>query len=290
MRSISCTRWLLLAAILGVSAACRKAPTPAAAPHVILAWEDALPENADDARWQAAVEHLAPLIAQDLVEPRLMELSTPEIRVRGLTDGEQVAFRLEWKDDTADDLPRSALFCDACAIQTPSRIEPDIPAPQMGEPGRPVEIVMWNAAWQAVVDGRSDDIRAIFPNASVDHYPFEAASLQEGSPERREMALRFAPARALGNMMAGPRSSPVEELIAEGPGTLTPRGEGRSAASGRRQEDGWAVVIRRPVPDGLSPQNGSQIAFAVWEGSREEVGARKMRTGWIPLTVEERNP
>jgi hypothetical protein len=25
------------------------------------------------------------------------------------------------------------------------------------------------------------------------------------------------------------------------------------------------------------------MAFAVWQGSRTEAGARKMRTGWIPL-------
>jgi hypothetical protein len=36
------------------------------------------------------------------------------------------------------------------------------------------------------------------------------------------MAARYAPARAVGNEMAGPRERPVEDLIAEGPGTLSP--------------------------------------------------------------------
>jgi hypothetical protein len=45
------------------------------------------------------------------------------------------------------------------------------------------------------------------------------------------------------------------------------------------------VVITRPLPAGLTPKSPSQIAFAVWEGSRQEAGARKMRTGWIPISI-----
>jgi hypothetical protein len=47
------------------------------------------------------------------------------------------------------------------------------------------------------------------------------------------------------------------------------------------------VVLIRQLPAGLSAANGSQVAFAVWEGSREEIGSRKMRTGWIPLVMKE---
>jgi len=39
------------------------------------------------------------------------------------------------------------------------------------------------------------------------------------------------------------------------------------------------------MPEGLTPKTPSQIAFAVWEGGAQEVGARKMRTGWIPLSI-----
>ena len=102
------------------------------------------------------------------------------------------------------------------------------------------------------------------------------------------MAARYAPARTLGNAMAGPRDRPVQDLVAEGPGTLAPRPSGDSNGRGQRTPDGWAVVIRCKLPDGLSPQNGSQIAFAIWEGGRQEVGARKMRTGWIPLVWKEK--
>jgi hypothetical protein len=173
-------------------------------------------------------------------------------------------------------------------VQIPAKTEPTIPAPQMGEPGRPVEIVMWNAAWQAVVDGRGDSIRDLYPRASIDHYPFEAASLEKGSAAQGEMAARYAPARSLGNTMAGPRTTPVQDLMAEGPGTLAPRTPSASTGKGVRTNDGWAVVIRRPFPEGVSERTGTQIAFAVWDGAHEEVGARKMRTGWIPVVLKAR--
>ena len=171
-------------------------------------------------------------------------------------------------------------------MQLPVQPAADAPAPQMGEAGRTVEITYWRASWQAVCDGRGDSIRDIYPNAAVDHYPFEAASLAKGSPAQQAMERRYAPARAVGNTMAGPREKPVQDLIAEGPGTLTPAAPGDSNGRGRRIGDGWAVVISRKLPAGLTPGGRTQVAFAVWEGGHQEVGARKMRTGWVPLSLE----
>jgi hypothetical protein len=120
----------------------------------------------------------------------------------------------------------------------------------------------------------------------VDHYPFEAPSLEKGSKVQREMAARYAPALALGNRMAGPRERPVEDLIAEGPGTVTTARSTDSNGRGQRTETGWSVVISRKLPQGMSPGRRSQVAFAVWEGTHQEAGARKMRTGWVPIVVE----
>lgn len=269
-----------------LASGCQKAVPPAPLASVLVAACTAVPETPDDPAWDAVPEYVAKLIAQDLVEPRLLKLSTPEIRVRAVSNGSRMAFRLTWADAAKDGLPGPAQFVDACAVQLPRVIEATVPAPQMGEAGRPVDIVLWNAAWQATVDGRGDAIRDLQPRAAVDHYPFEAASLQPDSAAQREMATRFAPARAVGNTMAGPRKTPVQDLIAEGPGTLSPVPDGHSTGAGRRTDIGWSVVIVRDVPTGLTPQGGSQVAFAVWEGLHEEVGARKMRTAWIPLMFE----
>jgi hypothetical protein len=268
-------------AVLG----CRQAAPPPAPTGVELIPAAAILSDPADPAWTAAPEFVAPLLPQDLVEPRKLQPSTAEVRVRAISDGKQMAFRLEWTDDSSDDRPGPAEFSDACAVQLPARIEPTLPAPQMGEKGHPVEITFWTAAWQATVDGRSDSIQALYPNASVDHYPFQAKPLEKDPRGQQEMATRYAPALALGNRMAGPRPTPVQDLIAEGPGTLTPAAAAESTGRGQRTATGWSVVIARRLPAGLSPATGSQIALAVWEGTREEVGARKMRTGWINLTM-----
>jgi hypothetical protein len=270
-----------------VLAACQRAPVTSTA-EVVVASRPSLPSDPRDAAWNDVPAHVAPLILQDLVEPRLLKPSTAEVRVRAVTDGTRIALRLDWADATKDDLPGAARFSDACAVQFPARAAAEMPAPQMGEKGKPVEITFWRASWQATVDGRGDTIKDIYPGATVDHYPFQAASLEKGSQAQREMEARYSPARGLGNRMAGPRERPVEDLIAEGPGTLTPAPAAGSEGRGRRTEAGWSVLISRRLPEGLTPGKRSQVAFAIWEGAQQEAGSRKMRTGWVPIVVEEK--
>jgi hypothetical protein len=271
--------------LLATLAGCTPAP-PAPTTEVVAVHGAALPNDPGDAAWREAPVCTAPLIVQDMVEPRLLEPSTDKVQVRAITDGTRVAFRLEWADPTTNDLPGLGRFADACAVQLPERIEADVPAPQMGESGRPVQITYWRAFWQSTVDGRPDTIKALFPNATVDHYPFEAPSLAPGSEPQREMAQRYAPARALGNDMAGPRQRPVQDLVAEGPGTIRPAAETRSEGRGVHDEHGWNVVLSRPLPAGLDPGRRTQVAFAVWQGAHQEAGSRKMRSVWLPLTIE----
>jgi hypothetical protein len=278
-------KYLPVLVILALLAGCRKAPAPTT--EVVAFRVANLPSSPADEAWKDVPEHVAKLIPQDLVEPRLMTPSTQEIHVQAVTNGSEVAFRLRWADTEQNDLADAGRFTDACAVQIPRKIDANAPAPQMGEAGKPVDIIFWRADWQASVNGRGDTIRDLYPNASIDHYPFQAASLPPGSPEQKEMANRYAPAQALGNRRTGPRETPVESLTAEGPGTLGPGPANGARGQGARIENGWAVVIGRKLPEGLAPRVRTQIAFAVWEGSHQEVGARKMRTGWIPLSVRE---
>lgn len=246
-----------------------------------------LPPDPADRAWENAPEFVAKLLPQDLVDPRLMKASTPDVLVRALTSGSQIAFRLEWVDADQNDLPGAGRFPDACAVQIPAKIEPDLPDPQMGSQGKGVEIAYWRADWQASVDGRPDTIQAIFPNATADHYPFQAQSLTPGSDVQKEFARRYAPAEVVGNRREGPRTTPVEDLIAEGPGTLVPASKAVSSGKGVFSKTAWRVVIVRPLPSGLAPKSRTQVAFAVWQGSQQESGARKMRSGWSALAVQE---
>ena len=63
--------------------------------------------------------------------------------------------------------------------------------------------------------------------------------------------------------------------------------ESKGKGKGIHNAQGWSVVIVRPLPAGFGPKARTQIAFAVWEGSHEEAGARKLRTGWAPLAARE---
>ena len=276
----------IAATSLASALSCGKGGPRISPSEVVVARVGILPNDPEDTAWSGASVHPAALLLQDLVDPRLLEASTGRVDVQALSDGARVAFRLSWIDPTQDDRPGPSQFPDSCAVQLPAQVGRDVPAPQMGETGKAVEISYWRASWQAEADGRKDSIDALYPRAAVDHYPFEAASLPAGSPERRAMALRYAPARALGNTMAGPRTNPVEDLIGEGPGTLKRASTTRATGRGRRGAQGWEVVIARPLPEGLSGGARTQVAFAVWQGSHGEVGARKMRTPWIPISVE----
>lgn len=264
---------------------CRSGEGPTT-PEVVVISSNNVPLDPNDPIWKTAPRHLAKLIPQDLVEPRLTKPSTAEVQVKAVSNGTTVAFRLEWLDDSKSDLPGPARFIDGCAVQVPSKIEASVPDPQMGQTGKSVEITFWRADWQAIINGRKDSIKELYPNATVDHYPFEAKPLEKDEGAKAEMASRYSPARALGNGREGPRDSAVEELIAEGPGSLSkmpnPTGaKGKGIYNGK----GWTVVILRSLPKDLSPSNRSQIAFAVWEGAHGEVGARKMRSGWVPLLM-----
>ncbi len=272
----------VLSVVAGV--ACRRAIVSTPDVQVLSGQTVTLDVNASV--WGSAPVHLSKMIPQDLVEPRLMEASTQEVQIQAITDGREIAFRIEWPDETQNDLPGPARFMDGVAVQLPSKIDPNVPAPQMGETGKSVEISYWRADWQAIVDGRADDITSIYPNAKPDHYPFNAKSLEKDPEAQRQAALRYSPARALGNGREGPRTQPVEDLVAEGPGTLTPGPNQLSKGKGVRTSTGWAVVITRPLPAGFSKESPSQIAFAVWQGSHGETGARKMRSGWVNLILK----
>jgi len=275
---------LLITALL-FAGACRQAPHRTS--EVVAVTAPKLALDPSDPAWQQAPEYAAKLLPQDLVEPRLMKPSTAEVFVRALNNGTEIAFRLEWPDVAQNDLPGPGRFLDGCAIQIPAKADPELPDPQMGQSGKPVEITFWRADWQASMNGRADDIRSLYPNASIDHYPFEAKSLDTGSDAQKEMAKRYAPSAAVGNRRVGPRETPVEDMIAEGPGTLSPAPRTASRGKGFYGKQGWSVVMIRPLPAGLTPKTRTNIAFAVWDGSHEEAGARKMRSGWVPLAIRE---
>lgn len=269
---------LLLA--VGLAGCGRKAPPTTST--VVALRVGSLPSDGADPAWARAPLCVVTLLPQDIVEPRLLKASTPLLNVRALSDGVRLAFRLEWNDSTRSDLPGAARFSDACAIQFPQTHGADLPAPQMGEAGRAVEISYWSSAWQARVDGRTEDINELYPGTPVGHYPFEAEPLKPRAAEQQAMALRYAPAKHRGNWMAGDsvpaRGRYFHRLRAAWRRRLERRHEPQPAGPGGvggRQPGGVRRLGRR------APGSG---------GSEDEIGLDPAGNGRWSMTVTRKAP
>jgi hypothetical protein len=258
--------------------------------------EGALPR--DDpfaAAWDRARVVVVALLPQDVAEPRLVAKGVESLRLRALHDGSDVAFRLEWEDAEVDDLVDTDRSSDAVAIQLPAAGEGrGLPDSMMGEKGKPVEIALWRALWQRRVDGGEVGIDALYPNRTVDHYPPDAAKDPEA---RATLARLYEPPVAVENPVAAKTiAGPVEDLQAEGFGTLRSLGAARSTGCGVHRDGRWHVVISRPLDlaagarTSLRPGESTYVAVAVWDGGKNQRGALKMRSIWVPVTVEEVKP
>jgi len=220
---------------------------------------------------------------QQVATPTLAESSVGSLLVRSLHDGSQIAFHLEWGDEAKDELEAMARFRDAVAVQLPAAPGAP-PSVTMGAPDAPVHILHWKASWQADVDTGRKSVKDAFPNAFNDVVP-------EGLMGD-EAARVFYPGIQAGNPLSQPeRGTPVEELVAEGFGSLTTQEEQRAVGRGIFADGRWRVVIAVPMQGGdgqatLEPGGRTSVAFAVWNGGAANRGARKQWGDWTPIEIE----
>jgi mono/diheme cytochrome c family protein len=229
-----------------------------------------------------------------------------QVRVAALHNGREIAFLLEWDDPLRDEAALGTeQFRDAAAIQFP--LEPPGPAgagsPEpsyaMGEARGPVNIWHWKADWQLDL-ARYRDVEDRFPAVAVDDVPFVRGASGGDPGAIRAPADRHDPlflaARAVGNPMARPRRSPVENLVAAGIGTLTsqpPEAQGVLGV-GRWAAGRWRVLMRRALRTGhpgdvqFDPGQVTTVAFAVWDGARGDRDGQKAVSVWQRLRLEAR--
>ncbi len=230
----------------------------------------------DDPRagaWGGEGETVLPLTAQQLATPKLAEATVPEVRVAALHDGTTLGLRLSWLQQAPSELSGVAKFQDAAAVMLPGTGPTAAPI-TMGAPKQPVHIVQWRASWQKDVElGVSQGVEAQFPNVIRD---IDAAELL---PE--EVAVLWNPARALRNPMAAARrTTPVEELIAEGFGSTTRLPRQTASGTGVHHDRHWWVTIGIPLTrtSGFAPLAAGQtwpLAVAIWDGAAANRGGRK---------------
>ncbi|HXH23449.1 MAG TPA: ethylbenzene dehydrogenase-related protein [Dehalococcoidia bacterium] len=236
-----------------------------------------------DASWRQAPALEVPLLAQNMTTPRVAVPTILSLSLRVLHDGNDIAFHLQWADDEVDDIEAMGRFRDSVAVELP--VDPRQNANvMMGQPGRPVHILHWRASWQTEVDTGGRSLARAFPNAFSEVSP-ESIMGEEG-------ARAHYPALYLNNPMASrKRTTPVEELVAEGFGTLTSHAEQRAQGRGSLADGLWTVVIAMPMAGGenkanLRPGDVTRVAVAAWDGAAGNRGARKQWSNWVALEVE----
>jgi hypothetical protein len=229
-----------------------------------------LPLDPAASLWDSAKPLEIPLASQVITKPRQYDASVKEIRVRAIHNGKEIAFLLEWKDQTKDaSYEMVHTFSDGVALQFPSEKGGAKPHFAMGHEEAMVNIWIWKA-----LHTEAHDQRVAY--AVVDDF---LAGLEAENPVSR-------------------KGIPVQNLQAGGFGTLTDLGPKAQHVfgEGKWESNTWRVVLKRSVQSretyeakfeegGLVP-----IAIAVWDGSKEERGARKSVSTWHYLALETETP
>ncbi len=220
--------------------------------------------------------------------PLSAQASTPPMGGRGSTmsaravhDGTNLYLLLEWSDSTQDhSVGRTEDFTDAAAVEFPAPAAAHVPAFCMGDPAATVNIWQWRAAWQEdMTKGFQGAVRARYPNAAVDEYPFR------GDPV-------FYPGRDVHNPMSVVhRTSAVDNLVAGGFGSLTADPLASVSGWGEWRDGTWRVVLTRPLQVGregnveLYKDTWTDVAFAVWDGAAAERDGMKSVSNFLGMDI-----
>lgn len=227
----------------------------------------------DNAAWNDAAALKVDLMPQNITQPGIMKATVPSVTVKSLHNSEYVSIMLEWADATKDDLVDTDRASDACAVQFPVKAYSST-IPFMGNQGAPVVILHWKAIWNRDKEKGFQQVKDIHPNVYNETYMFgKSVATDAGNPISNQS-----------------RTSPVEEIHAEGFGTVTTSQDSKIFANGKWKDGKWRVVfsyrINPDVLPALKPGSSTAIALAVWSGSDKNVGGRKNYAPWKTLRIE----
>lgn len=242
--------------------------------------------------WKTVPVYRQPQQRQFLVEPKPADIGVKEVMVQSINDGKHIAFRLVWKDATEDTSTGIMNFSDGAALQFPVKKEP-LPEYFMGESKKPVHILHWKAWRSRDQKNGFQTVKTAYPNMTVDMYNFDYPVKGTGTEKTQEEKDIFIPGKAAGNPLSFPHKEIIEELTAEGQGTLTSKKIENTSGEAAWEKGEWTVLFKRPlsVSDAGSVQFKSgekmPIAFSIWEGSRRESAGRKaVSPAWAEVKVE----
>ncbi|MFI5247202.1 MAG: ethylbenzene dehydrogenase-related protein [Nitrospirales bacterium] len=224
--------------------------------------EGELPTGPDDAAWAKVPPMTLPLSGQVITRPVWPEPTARALTVRALHNGTEIAFLLEWQDNTKNDRLTPGTFRDGVAIGLPLGDAPAFFC--MGQLDHYINIWHWKADWQSDIDRR-------------------AAKTSEKS---RDGVRTFE--------VIPRRVSSVEDLIGGGFSTLTTKEkQGRVQGKAAWKDGIWHVVMRRPLVSEeqeneakLIPGRVQTVSFAVWNGENKERNGQKAVAPWFQLVID----
>jgi hypothetical protein len=207
---------------------------------------------------------MLPLSGQVITRPAWPEPSARALAIRSVHNGTDIAFLMEWQDNTKNDRLSPGTFRDGAAIGLPLGDAPAFFC--MGQLDHYINIWHWKADWQSDIDRR-------------------AARAGERKGEGGEVR-RFE--------VIPRRASSVEDLVGGGFSTLTTKvAQGRVQGKATWKDGVWRVVIRRPLastdPENearLEPGRLQAVAFAVWNGENKERNGQKAVAPWFQLSID----
>jgi len=250
---------LVMALLVAGQMAVAAAVTGGQQPMVVT---DQIPQTADSDRWSDVPSRTVSLSKQQMAVP-YGGGSVNEMDVQALTNDTHVAFRLTWEDPTKDTNIRSPEnYSDAAAVMLSSGEKPPI---TMGADGEPVNIWYWRSQWQYGNDQEaewSNDMYA-YPHPDQETKPGMAA----GNPLSQSQYETYG-----------------QNYYAAGYGSLSNAPQQNVDAQATRNGDEWSVVfVRDHTGEGQHDATFSQnetmyLAFAVWNGSADEVNGKKSLT------------
>jgi mono/diheme cytochrome c family protein len=268
------------------------------APHIV----GTLPAGPMDPAWNQARPLYVAMTPLWWTENRI-----EGVVVQALHNEEELAVRFSWIDPTLDDRAvRHDEFRDAVAIQFSMSSDPPF---YMGSPGQygGVNIWMWKADRQKNITSGYQDVDAPFPNRVTDQYPeqtfkFKDMSVVEAPHERIiQHDPLFVTAWRAGNLVADPKlTTPVECLVARGPGTLSGKPADVQLVQGQAvyERGVWYVQMQRSMalPHGHEEGEADErafrsgdylpVSFAIWNGSAGDRDGKKNISIWQKLVIE----
>ncbi|MCZ7536582.1 MAG: ethylbenzene dehydrogenase-related protein [Acidimicrobiia bacterium] len=223
----------------------------------------------------SAVE--VPLTAQQTSYP-MGGGAVKTVDVQALHDADALYVRLSWNDAVRDDATgRAEDFSDAAAIELPGTAGASVPAICMGQADGAVNIWQWRADSQEGLPSSSSDLG----NGVADIEPPAGDDLEY-------------PARNAGNPYALLGAGAVQNLTAVGFGTIEPLADQAVEGLGEWADGRWSVVYKRALeaPGNDQPTfaglDKTDIAFAVWDGARDERNGIKSVSQFLTLQLSDK--